>query len=470
MKKAVRLCTLIFTISIFLLLSGCAITKEQVMELLAPSGKTENSQVQTVTPVELVEVEVDTTQYFKKLEGNFNPFTATDDGDLAVIKATQLTLADMGGGNISAKENEDGTYTVTVELPGDLFFSDGEPVNIDDLLFTLYVMLDENYDGNGTFSSLPVLGLEDYYHGVNKDLWDKYSVLFDETYNEGHYDEALVKKLKETQVAQPYNDLHEQWAREALEAFSQEKADDIRKALEQVWREDAAHLVDTCMQKYSATVEYHTGYTLEQVEKDPRLQIMAAMVELTFGNLLEDGTLVGKKTGTSWDMKESFPTVDDFFNEMYESYGGSAETYWAIEGIGRGDITEMAKTVCVKLWASQDEEWDGGIVRIPGIVRIGDRLATITFETLSPDYLKAVTELYLLPSHYFAVDGLFDYANCNYGFPTGNTSKIVGRQGETVGAGEYSLQSFGNGRAVLLNLKTGEEQVFAEADLVNVAE
>jgi peptide/nickel transport system substrate-binding protein len=48
----------------------------------------------------------------------------------------------------------------------DLVFSDGEPITIDDFIFTLYVYLDPSYDGSTTLYSSPIQGLEEYRSGM----------------------------------------------------------------------------------------------------------------------------------------------------------------------------------------------------------------------------------------------------------------------------------------------------------------
>lgn len=463
MKRSIKICALLLTLSLMLGLGGCALTRDQVLSLVAPTHEEEKGEVETVTPTEVVEEVKEAVEYFQTMSGNFNPLFAEDAGDLAVIEACCLRLGEMDSNTVTAAENDDGSFTVTVELPGNLRCSDGESMDIDDLIFTLYALLDESYTGPNTFRSLPVVGLQDYYRGVSSEMWEKYSPLFDELYNEGRYDQDLQKKLKETQLAQPYNDYHEKLAQDELNKYDQDKANDIRQALLDVWREDADYLVDYCMEKFAATAEYHTGYTLEQLQENRSLQIMFAMVELSFGNLLENGTLVGKKTGISWDMQETFPTADDFYNEMVESYGGSAETYWAIEGIGRGDILELARLKAVQKWAAEDEDSDGTVVRIPGIVRVGDRMATISFEHMDAAYAEAVARLIPVPRHVFACDGLYDYASASYGFPKGNVSKLPNVTGTAVGLGEYTVDSCEDGRVVLLHQTTGETRTLVRA-------
>lgn len=50
----------------------------------------------------------------------------------------------------------------TIRLKEGLFFSDGSPLTIDDVLFTLYVYLDPSYDGTNTLGTLPIKGLDAY--------------------------------------------------------------------------------------------------------------------------------------------------------------------------------------------------------------------------------------------------------------------------------------------------------------------
>ena len=44
----------------------------------------------------------------------------------------------------------------------DIYFSDGENANIDDVIFGMYVLLDPTYDGNSTLFSVPIQGVEEY--------------------------------------------------------------------------------------------------------------------------------------------------------------------------------------------------------------------------------------------------------------------------------------------------------------------
>ena len=126
-------------------------------------------------------------------EGKFSPFFASSASDQDVIDLTQLGLlgADRKGEMILngiegetreyngtdytyygtsdcvVTENDDGTVTYDIKLRDDLKFSDGEPVTIDDVIFSMYVFLDPTYDGSVTMYSSPIVGLEEYRNSMS---------------------------------------------------------------------------------------------------------------------------------------------------------------------------------------------------------------------------------------------------------------------------------------------------------------
>lgn len=72
-----------------------------------------------------------------------------------------------GISDLDIKENSDGTVFYDFKLKDGLKFSDGEPFTIDDVIFTMYVLADPTYDGNATFFTLPIQGMEEYRNGVD---------------------------------------------------------------------------------------------------------------------------------------------------------------------------------------------------------------------------------------------------------------------------------------------------------------
>lgn len=126
-------------------------------------------------------------------EGKFNPFFAASTADQHVIDLTfgALLGADRKGEMILngiegetreyngtdytyrgpadcvVTENADGTVDYDITMRDDITFSDGTPMTIDDVIFSLYVYLDPTYDGSATIYSTPIVGLGEYRNSMS---------------------------------------------------------------------------------------------------------------------------------------------------------------------------------------------------------------------------------------------------------------------------------------------------------------
>ena len=72
-----------------------------------------------------------------------------------------------GPADIEVTENADGTVTYDIKLREDITFSDGEPLTIDDYIFSAYVRCDPTYDGSATLFAMPIKGMEEYRSGMD---------------------------------------------------------------------------------------------------------------------------------------------------------------------------------------------------------------------------------------------------------------------------------------------------------------
>ena len=166
------------------LLAGCG---GAASSSAATSGESSSTATATATTADGTIVLAETG-----FEGKFSPFFAASASDQDVIDLTQLGLlgADRKGEMIlngiegetreyngteytyhgtsdcTVTENADGTVTYDIKLRDDLKFSDGEPVTIDDVIFSMYVYLDPTYDGSVTMYSTPIVGLEEYRNSM----------------------------------------------------------------------------------------------------------------------------------------------------------------------------------------------------------------------------------------------------------------------------------------------------------------
>ncbi len=123
----------------------------------------------------------------------FSPFFATTAYDMEIVDLTQVPAlaADRGGavimngiegetinyngtdytyygmGDCTVTQNDDGTVDYQIHIRDDQKFSDGEPITIDDYIFSFYVFVDPTYDGSSTIYALPIEGMEEYRSGMD---------------------------------------------------------------------------------------------------------------------------------------------------------------------------------------------------------------------------------------------------------------------------------------------------------------
>ena len=135
-------------------------------------SSTEQTQTETQSQFDTMVVAV------QELNGIFNPLfytTAYDSFVFGPVFSSVSILDDDNNliddaGNITQEEIKDeaGNTTqvkYTIKLKDGVTFSDGEPVTIDDYIFTLRVLLDPAYDGMSTLSTLNIVGLQEYREG-----------------------------------------------------------------------------------------------------------------------------------------------------------------------------------------------------------------------------------------------------------------------------------------------------------------
>lgn len=129
-----------------------------------------------------------------KLNKQFNPFTKQNADDEQAASLTQLYLVgnDRNGqiiyngidGEVKTYKSKDYTYygpadikvrykkkkdetVYRIMLRDDINFSDGKPVTIDDLIFTVYALCDSDYSGNSSLGRQNIKGLLKYQRNKN---------------------------------------------------------------------------------------------------------------------------------------------------------------------------------------------------------------------------------------------------------------------------------------------------------------
>ena len=86
------------------------------------------------------------------------------EGETHSYNGTDYTY--YGPANVVVTENEDGTVYYDIQLKEGITFSDGDPMTIDDVIFSMYVLSDPTYDGSSTLFAQPIEGMEAYRSGM----------------------------------------------------------------------------------------------------------------------------------------------------------------------------------------------------------------------------------------------------------------------------------------------------------------
>ena len=165
-------------------LAGCGNSTPAPAESSAPAESAEPASDNSDTPLVVG---------YSPFSSKFSPFFAETayDQDVASMTAIGLLTSDRTGAivyngiegetinyngtdytyygpaDLVVTENADGTVYYDFTMREDLVFSDGEPVTIDDVIFSMYVLCDPTYDGASTLYAQPIEGMEEYRSGMD---------------------------------------------------------------------------------------------------------------------------------------------------------------------------------------------------------------------------------------------------------------------------------------------------------------
>ena len=363
----------------------------------------------------------------------FNPFfyTLAYDGEVASVCVDTLLESDREGvvvydglgGETREYNGTDYTYeglatctvdqgeettTYTFQLREGVLFADGEELTADDLIFSLYVILDPTFTGIQTLYSEDIVGLNAYRTQTSDAAYEEYGAIFDGIAAGGSdYDQALLDSYAELVAA--------------------------------AWTDDLSALVASDLSSYAGYIEEYTGFTADEVGADGGLQIAFSMV-LDETGTIADGVLT-TVTGEAFDLSAGeTPAIGDFYEASYSVYGGDAAAYYEAEGVGSSTVLDAAKEEFI-LANGQDESGEG-VPNISGIQKIDDYTVSVTTNGYS------VTTIYNLdinvaPMHYYGDESLYDYENNQFGFEYGNLDKIRDNL-EPMGAGPYVFDRYEN--------------------------
>ncbi len=440
-----------------LILSACAQETAAPAEVEKPEATAVPTEPEVAEEPEATEeveepaaVDIPLVVAYQDFSQKFSPFFADTGYDMDVVEMTQIAIltTDRSGGIIfDAIEGEtvnyngtDYLYTgpadtkveydeatdttkYTAKIREDLKFSDGEPVTADDIIFTYYTFLDPTYIGSTSLSSYDIIGLKDYQTQTTSAVYEEYSEIAEAIYTAGP---------------------EHVWS--DTDTWTQEQQDDFWTRLKKEWMADVQSIVNYVNANYrDAYAEAYIGKTPEEVKESEGLQIVLGMTLWGFGEVTEEGEFVSAVSGTTWDMVESFPTVEDYYNETYLAYDGDPVAYASVESPNGVDVLGNVNSGFIGYWGPLDEDMGGaGVPNIAGIVKVDDYTVEVTVNGYSAPAVYSILGIQITPLHYYGDVSKYDYENNMFGFDFGDLSKQQSLASTPMGAGAYKFVKYDN--------------------------
>ena len=353
------------------------IAHDDVSEKFSPffGESVPDQDVWLLTTVALLDVDRQGEIVYNGIEGETRSYNGTD--------YTYTGISDC-----VVTENADGTVDYDFTIRDDVKFADGEPLTIDDVIFSYYAYLDPSYDGSSSLYALPIKGLDAYRNGsavLYQLMLDKGADNTDFTY----YTEDDQKKFFETDLPA------------AGEAFAKSIADYCTAA----------------------------GYVVDGLD-----EVSNGMVNWGFATQNDDGSITGNGTDTTWT---DAPTYADMWNEMVAIYDGDYQTL---------SDTEAAES---SLFSFLDDSYKAtvetgdSVANISGIQKTGDNSVRVTLTEVDATAIYNLA-IYVSPLHYYGDESLYDYDNNQFGFPKGDLSSVRAKTTAPMGAGPYKYVSYDN--------------------------
>lgn len=394
--------------------------------LLALAGCGEQPQnEESVEPTLHIALNVDIPG--QSLEGLFSPFYARTIDDHTIVDLTQLQLlpSDRAGmpifqgiegetrsyngtdytyygpANLEMTENDDGTVFYDITLRDDLTFSDGEPVTVDDLIFSLYVLCDPAYNGPSILGQMPIQGLEEYQAD--------YISLSALLYQLGEDNTDFTQVTQEEQSAF--------WAAvdNGLTEFAQMMVDLDQASWDESQEPGAERVVVT-----PASIAEMMGW--KGLSEDATARDLGILMAENFS--WDFGRIDQWKTGTAYS---SLPALSELLGEVY-----SYASHFVFVG-------------------------ETEVPRIEGIQQTGEDSLRVVADRVDVRLLYALAAVYLAPLHHYGDVALYAPENDSFGFTKGDLSGVRAQDGTPLGAGPYQLVSY-EGRIVTCQANEGYYQ------------
>lgn len=336
------------------------------------------------------------------VDGKFSPFFYTSAYDNDVQGMTQLGLlfynkegAPEAGIDAPclaydfsqevASDSSSSTYKFV--LKNGIKFSDGEPVTVKDVLFSIYVLADPQYDGSSTYYTMPIQGMAEYRLQTSADVLEMVDAILAAGVTDGDDGEMVINPA--AGVSMDVQEKFWSYLDEAGAAFAQE-------------------IIDYVYQNYGtqAYVEayFSPDYTIEEIQASDTLKAAYGMSLWGFGDFNDDG-LFEDVLGNTYDVEEDTIDANVYWAAILGDYGYDLSD----DGINyeqAGDLT--VQDYITELYIQKEGQIEGGVQSISGITTGKETSA----DGVERDYIQIVLDgvdptaifkmgIAVAPAHYY---------------------------------------------------------------------
>ncbi len=345
------------------------------------------------------------------------------EGETHSYNGTDYTY--YGTGDLSVNYDKEADLTTyTYKMREDLKFSDGEPANIDDVIFNYYVFLDPAYNGSTTLNSYDIVGLQAYRTQIPEASLD-----------------AVNEIIAAVKAAGPDYEVKEG------DAFTQAAYDAYYGKIDELWKDDVQGIVDYVYENYGPDyAEAMLGKTYEEVGESDGLKIALGLALWGFGGMDDDLAVLTTAADAEFNIAEGqLPAIEDYLAAAKAKYAGDFEAYLAAGESATGTTTDAADAaLSEQIVADLDIDTSAGVPNIEGIKRVDDYTVEVQVKGFEAPAVYSILGLSIAPMHYYGDPEQYDYENNKFGHPFGDLSLIQSKNAEPMGAGPYKFVKYDN--------------------------
>ncbi|MCL2740729.1 MAG: ABC transporter substrate-binding protein [Oscillospiraceae bacterium] len=336
-------------------------------------------------------------------------------GETRAYNGTDYSYKGLADGAVDYDKDKDVTkYTLT--LRKGVKFSDGVEMTADDVIFTYYVLLDPTYIGINTLNTVKIQGLEEYQSGY-ANAFDDFKVITDAIEAAGPEGDGTGSSV---------------YTQQEYGAFWAGYLSSLRISCQAV--------VDYCVGPLAGYIEM-LGFDPAAVSSNAGMAIAYSMMLWGFADMDDDDVLISP-AGSEFDLKGSFPTLDDFGLAVLTEYGGSfedASDEGEFDVPGSEDYHTFLANYIGEMIKANPDKVKRSVTNISGITKTDKYSLEVMVDGFDTSAVYKLFGMQAAPMHYYGDKDKYDYAKDRFGFDYGDLGFVKETEKTPMGAGPYKF-------------------------------